>query len=116
MSKLKPTKDDIIDNAIMNIDNGKDFCEQILNLYDSAFDMGMESVTPQWQPIETAPRDGTHILGYWKTMRITDYPAVLYKDDCFLNPNAFSFVGKVELEEVFPTRWMPVPTPPKEQP
>jgi len=72
--------------------------------------------TPQWQPIETAPRDGTHILGYWKTMRITDYPAVLYKDDCFLNPNAFSFVGKVELEEVFPTRWMPVPTPPKEQP
>ena len=73
--------------------------------------------TPQWQPIETAPRDGTHILGYWKTMRITDYPAVLYKDDCFLNPNAFSFVGKVELEEVFPTHWMPVPTPPnKEQP
>jgi len=72
--------------------------------------------TPQWQPIETAPRDGTHILGYWKTMRITDYPAVLYKDDCFLNPNAFSFVGKVELEEVFPTHWMPLPTPPKDQP
>ena len=77
----------------------------------------LEQRAPQWQPIETAPRDGTHILGYWKTMRIMDYPAVLYKDDCFLNPNAFSFVGKVELEEVFPTRWQPVPTPPnKEQP
>ena len=99
-------------NRLVHVHHENEHCDYMLKFHKIIH----TERTPQWQPIETAPRDGTHILGYWKTMRITDYPAVLYKDDCFLNPNAFSFVGKVELEEVFPTRWMPVPTPPKEQP
>jgi len=102
---------DIPDKIYIPYNESRGMCDE-WNLADLGEQCVEYTRTPQWQPIETAPRDGTHVLGYWKTMRVTDYPAVLYKDDCFLNPNAFSFVGKVELEEVFPTRWMPVPTPP----
>jgi hypothetical protein len=76
----------------------------------------------EWQPIETAPKDGTEIL-------VTDGKVVctcVYSNqtemDCF--PCARSSCGQLILfpsplfDDVMPdyfyaTHWMPMPTPPK---
>ena len=64
-----------------------------------------------WQPIETAPRDGTWMLGYWTHLEGPDecsMSTVRFSDGCFeddqhegVNP---------------PTHWMPLPAPPRETP
>jgi hypothetical protein len=68
-----------------------------------------------WRPIESAPKDGTWVMGYWKTMPITQYPCICFADRCFSNPNAFETVQSNEYgsEEVYPTHWMPLPPPPQ---
>jgi hypothetical protein len=65
-----------------------------------------------WRPIETAPKDGTQILGLW----------VSYLDGQLMQPS-YGVVwneGGSWLEaydEVSqPTHWMPLPEPPQVQP
>ena len=59
----------------------------------------------EWQPIATAPKDGTAILGY--------FPSGLMKVAQWIDHQnrwagfGFGFVGT-------PTHWMPLPEPPKE--
>lgn len=67
-----------------------------------------------WQPIETAPKDGSWVMCYWKTMPITQYPCVCFADGSFSNPKAFETVWSNEYgpEEVYPTHWMPLPPAP----
>jgi len=61
----------------------------------------------EWQPIETAPKDGAWLLLYWVTMPITLYPFCAFWDDGWWHPS-FRDYG-----EVFPTHWMPLPEPPR---
>lgn len=58
-----------------------------------------------WQPIETAPRDGTQILAFWISGNI--YGAVSWDN---------GLRSWIELhEDVYdPTHWMPLPPPPKD--
>ena len=58
----------------------------------------------QWKPIETAPKDGTHILVYAPDIDrvlIAAFQANLGKG---------TWVGW--RETLLPTHWMPLPTPP----
>lgn len=65
-----------------------------------------------WQPIETAPRDGTEFIACWQPEGY-DYQLVnadTYwwgRGECFISHEA----GRIE-----PTHWMPLPAPPKVQP
>jgi hypothetical protein len=59
-----------------------------------------------WQPIETAPKDGSPVLGVWQCLNQTwDYNVVQFSDDVWWN---YYFDGSHT-----PTHWMPLPEPPK---
>jgi len=67
----------------------------------------------EWQPIETAPRDGTELLAWWPGpgmglpaigWQITNWGRIAGSGMWF----AHSLVGKQ------PTHWMPLPPPPAE--
>jgi hypothetical protein len=62
-----------------------------------------------WQPIETAPKDGTRI-----TLGTTEYGGVVWNDcrweKMTRKPDRWaSFIGPVPWT---PTHWMPLPPPP----
>lgn len=65
-----------------------------------------------WQPIETAPKDGTEILvaraGYGMAV-------VSFRDGEWCNAGEWCFAGDVGWGgsmDVEPTHWMPLPEPP----
>ena len=68
----------------------------------------------EWQPIETAPKDGTEILLYVENYCV---------EGKFIQENKYSWCQQViELsdnwityngEVVYPTHWMPLPKPPE---
>lgn len=64
-----------------------------------------------WQPIETAPKDGTWIMVYWPTMGIGQYPFVVFWDEGW-QPARYS---DRDYGEAFPTHWMPLPAAPKKE-
>jgi hypothetical protein len=82
-----------------------------------------------WQPIETAPRDGTHIFIFrdgWECA-----PVAFWGDGeecagwCFEDDSVYvrgaaqeGFLGWQEDidDDAMPTHWRPLPAPPKEQP
>ena len=65
----------------------------------------------EWQPISTAPKDGTVFLGY-KLGQFRECYKVP-RDDC----DMWCFGGVSGADDLFPnikpTHWMPLPTPPK---
>lgn len=81
-----------------------------------------------WQPIETAPKDGSPVLLY-HTMCDNGYQDVGYWDEKFhtnydewseekMEPSyrggwtAGAYAADEELVELFPSHWMPLPNPP----
>lgn len=67
----------------------------------------------KWLPIESAPRDGTLVMGWWPNMRIDQYPcAVFYDQGVYQNPKAWSLASNLEYGEVYPTKFMPLSKPP----
>lgn len=63
----------------------------------------------EWQPIETAPADGSEFLGYEPIEGI----AVMYK---FTGPDGiFYWDATSQCIEMHPTHWMPLPEAPNVQ-
>ncbi len=73
---------------------------------------GSRSDATGWQPIETAPKDGAHVLAwgpkfaephfcFWTTWYVDRQPI-----DCWGNDEEYL------LNEMAPTHWMPLPSPP----
>lgn len=61
-----------------------------------------------WQPIETAPRDGTRVLGYELNDPTDTCPYAVMR---FRGEYGWVNAGWTGLE---PTHWMPLPPPPEE--
>lgn len=65
----------------------------------------------EWQPIESAPKDGTEILLGWPKMRMSGYWDTFKSNDWATDRWMTSrgvYKGKHS-----PTHWMPLPEPPK---
>jgi Protein of unknown function (DUF551) len=68
----------------------------------------------KWQSIETAPRDGTHILAYRmpigiRVTNMTNPPTVVH----WFYDGFYTSVNELDPETPFnPTHWMPLPEPP----
>ena len=79
-------------------------------------DDALASVKPVagWQPIESAPKDGTWIFGYWPTMSITQYPRVIFADDCSEH-DIWYMPDNLDFGCVYPTHWMPLPSCPTDK-
>lgn len=74
-------------------------------LIEGMTDTGVRFCAPKplmdWQPIETAPRDGTHILA----VSITGFRTIVFWDeDRWVRQDESLFIPKL---------WMPLPEPPK---
>ena len=59
----------------------------------------------EWQPIETAPKDGTEILGWWKRSKTME--VIVW---CDIEHN---WLDVQDVPTSAPTHWMPLPTPPE---
>lgn len=74
-----------------------------------------------WQPIGTAPRDGTHVLvcsvGKYESgeMSVARWDGVHWQGlvDGFEAVRYMSDFGTEYLEHECPTHWMPLPAPPE---
>lgn len=67
------------------------------------------STESQWKPIESAPRDGTTILGYWAPAVEMGSSAI--DVTCWLG--RWTDPDDVEAHYNDPTHWMPLPAPPQ---
>jgi hypothetical protein len=67
----------------------------------------------EWQPIETAPKDGTPVLGFFGLTAGDEPPDMAVTK---FNPESGAWIStEVPFEEFdTPTHWMPLPDPPKE--
>jgi len=67
-----------------------------------------------WQPIETAPKDGTEILVWRKPIRVV--AQWVKKDQSFGVEDSWTFLTEAEGydSDYRPTHWMPLPLPPEE--
>jgi hypothetical protein len=69
-----------------------------------------DDVPSQWQPIETAPKDGAFVFLYWPTMPITWYPSVgFHHGDGY----GWELAAARDYGEVLPTHWAPMFPPPR---
>ena len=70
----------------------------------------LAALVPEWQPIETAPKDGTKVL-------IFDGEEIFlasYKNYCGTMPTWQPEYAEVPMfEDDMPSHWMPLPAPPK---
>ena len=72
-----------------------------------------------WQPINTAPKDGTHVLAYRaplgiRTTNMTNPPTVVHWFDDPETPGFYTSVNELAPERPFnPTHWMLLPDPPQ---
>ena len=73
----------------------------------------------QWQPIETAPKDGTYILCIVNNSRPSIVHWGCYFDKGMFGCDPETFMSEEEFEDYWnnvsyePTHWMPLPTPPE---
>ncbi len=65
-------------------------------------------MTNKWQPIETAPKDGTHFIVF----RPKAVPKRRVGEDYYMQDAEWKgILGKSRRDEL-PTHWMPFPNPP----
>ncbi len=75
------------------------------------------STAPTWQPIETAPKNGTEILlcsgGRWKSINIGHWVPVGYAGVKGKWHTGFTCADEGDFDIDSPTHWQPLPEPPR---
>ena len=129
MSKLKPCPfcgGEVVITGVKLNNGGFNYSAQCHDLCFNGvnwFGLEKEAVeffntrTPQWQPIETIPRD--KYVDLWMCMPNSISGGTRLTDCCLLSDGRW--VGKIteypllNNEACYLSHWMPLPTPPKEQ-
>jgi hypothetical protein len=77
-------------------------------------------ISTMWQPIETAPKDGSTILLYrpdaypWFRVHAGHWVAqTLYRNPRPFWGTSHKFIGVIQARDWVPTHWMPLPDAPK---
>lgn len=76
---------------------------------DAAIAAGVGAV-PAWQPIETAPRDGSEVLLWDRDIAGCDIGVWSAQAGCWINDS--HGIGLVQQQIHLPSHWMSLPTPP----
>ena len=74
-------------------------------------------MVPEWQTIETAPKDGTHVIGWFPEFGKAGkarQTAPSYAENVYWNGVEWSWVQDGDTPIHQPTHWMPLPAPPSE--
>lgn len=73
-----------------------------------------EQVKQQWQPIETAPRDGTPIIGWVESTKgpTSGVMYIVWWRESRHGRWCFFESGYGDSYSVYPSLWQPLPTPP----
>ncbi len=68
----------------------------------------------KWQPIETAPKDGTRLILWGREDGVGEPRVWLgsWSTGCWYAPSWVAYEHRSETEYLQPTHWMPVPEPP----
>lgn len=90
-------------------------------LYEQGYEWGYElgkKETFAWQPMETAPKDGSEVLIWDRgAIRVARFEPLGWSQATAIAFRWFIPLGKGECSggtfAVDPTRWMPLPDPPK---
>ena len=72
----------------------------------------------KWQPIETAPKDGTRFLAFFALEENDEYYAqiVIIRWSYYKRWELAEYSGELDYEfDSQPTYWMPLPNPPKQE-
>ena len=105
---MKPQANHIwIDAVIAAGYDPRDLPDGMEDLLKKVFDHGGECarLEDEWQPIETAPKDGTHFLAYEPCGDM--YRAAYHQDGYIM-----AFGGQPVVDTPEPTHWMPLLEPP----
>lgn len=67
----------------------------------------------EWQPIETAPKDGTHFIAYLPEFDGLNNACQV---ECWFSKKGLENVYETipEFEQYYPTHWMPLHQPPEQ--
>ena len=108
LCEMKPNYDD----SIVGFNEAWDIMRAVFN-----GELAKE-MPDEWQFIESAPKDGTHILAYRmpigiRVTNMTNPPTVVHWFDDANDPGFYTSVNAVAPEYPFnPTHWMPLPAAP----
>jgi len=111
---LRAELDDVnFDKNTRPVKTDESIVEQIMNIFtDHLHDTGrLATSADEWQPIETAPKDGTEVIVVRSGFKVT--VGWFDKKSGWTNPTrAISEDYDQEMGGYEPTHWMPLPKPP----
>jgi len=100
--------------AIEKTEGGQTYKELFEHMLDVAKSAGFDSLaeaivkaSPQWKPIESAPKDGTHIMLYRPRIQFVGFYGLPISKWCINSKS-------LPLMRPEPTHWQPLPEPPKQ--
>jgi len=97
--------------------NAEEEAEKFLKAYNATYGVGIDPESFGWQPIETAPKDGTEVLLFGRADWLgngsdEDAPQIIIGVfDDYLEEWS-SKTNNPYSDDIYPTHWMPLPSAP----
>ena len=107
--------------AVLTATSGHMYCEkgELIFACDNDIQQFAQALQPQWQPIESAPKDGTRIM-LWEQYSDVPFVGWWVPSAWTVSHEHVDAVGGWEgaivvdrIEQKFITHWMPLPQPPQ---